>query len=203
MSKNNIDTTEYWKEAYNTIQVPKQPSAFANEIISKLPNRDLSIVDLGCGNGRDVKFFETYYSTVHGMDAIKHKDYLGDIDNLLLSNISNISIQADIYYARFFVHAIQELDLDMLVKYISSKGGYFCIETRSSRDITDEPKSITNFISSIGEAHFRVLYSLEYLKHKLEDRFEFLYTHEGINLAKFESENPQIIRIICKSKDTI
>ena len=45
--------------------------------------------------------------------------------------------------------------------------------------------------------------SLEYLKHKLEDRFAFLYMHEGIDLAKFESENPQIIRIICKSKDTI
>lgn len=52
----------------------------------------------------------------------------------------------------------------------------------------------------MGEKHFRMLYSLDYLKSKLGKYFEFVYLIEDNNLAIHKDENPYVIRGIVKKK---
>jgi hypothetical protein len=76
----------------------------------------------------------------------------------------------------------------------------FVFETRSTKNITSLEKKETYFKYSMGEKHFRMLYSLDYLKSKLEKYFEFVYLIEDNNLAIHKDENPYVIRGIVKKK---
>jgi hypothetical protein len=79
----------------------------------------------------------------------------------------------DLFYLRFVVHALKEEEFDSLINNILKlkKKVLIFIETRSSRDITNEEKSETFFKSSIGDKHFRLLYSKKYLDDKLSKYF--------------------------------
>ena len=74
------------------------------------------------------------------------------------------------------------------------KNSIFYFETRSTREITNEEKSETNFKSSIGEKHFRLLYSLEYLKSKLENSFNIIDIEESNEFAIYKTDKPYVIR---------
>jgi len=86
-----------------------------------------------------------------------------------------------------------------ILKYMK-ENSYIFIETRSSRGITKEEKKETNFKSSIGDAHFRMLYSLKYLVKKF-DAFNIIYSRESSGLAPFRGDDPYIIRMILGKND--
>lgn len=196
------NTSNYWEEVYKSIQVPESHSNFAEFVSSRIGN-DCSIIDIGCGNGRDVLYFEqSGYKNVRGFDAVLHEKYLGNLDQVIIDDISKYNVLADAYYMRFFVHAIEEANLDHLLLQISTHIGLnskVFIETRSSKGITDESSSVTYFSSGIGSKHFRILYSKEYLKTKLKKYFKVEFLIESQGWAKFGNEDPFVIRAICKS----
>ena len=74
------------------------------------------------------------------------------------------------------------------------------IETRSSKGITDEAKSETFFKSSIGEEHFRLLYSQDYLSKKLEENFKIISVFEGEGCSIYKGEDPVCLRYILSNK---
>ena len=80
----NINTKNYWKNLYySDIELPETHSSFANFVYSYLPEKQ-TLVDIGCGNGRDTAFFEKKYDRVYGYDFVSNPNYLGDKSHLVI-----------------------------------------------------------------------------------------------------------------------
>lgn len=63
----NID---YWKSVYSTTQVPSFPSQFSIFVQSWLGCSDAHIIEVGCGNGRDSRFFHQMGHSVTVSDQV-------------------------------------------------------------------------------------------------------------------------------------
>ena len=196
-----MDNAEYWEKFYSSDEASKltSPSDFAvftdQYLISKHPERNIKLLDMGCGNGRDTFFFHRQgYSEVRGIDIVCPANRIftqGDV-------IENIQ-KSDVFYMRFFAHAIEESLLDELLEKISElviDDELIFIETRSTKGSSELEKCMVNFKSSIGEIHFRMLYSLEYLRAKVEKNFTIIECTEGMGLAVYEGEDPFVIRLV-------
>jgi len=188
---------KYWINFYSEIKVPTEHSMFSEYVLKDIsslnPDR---IIDIGCGNGRDSLFFIKNGYKCEGVDLYTSQNkYLGN--SLHKIDATEIDLKANIYYARFFFHTIKENILDSFLKNINKmmdENSIFYFETRSTREITNEEKSETNFKSSIGEKHFRLLYSLEYLKSKLENSFNIIDIEESNEFAIYKTDKPYVIR---------
>lgn len=187
--------TEYWKDFYINQKAPEDGSNFAGFICDNI-KEGTTLVDLGCGNGRDTRYFNSNGVLAMGIDLVAPEG-----DNFLEGDFTQCNQIAEVYYSRFTVHAIDEDALDQMLKSISAVigSGILCIETRSAKGLIDTDHGLINFASPIGGAHFRMLYTLEYLVSKLES-FGFIiqYSCESTGLAVYKEEDPMIVRIIAK-----
>ena len=188
---------KYWVDFYSETKVPTKHSMFSEYLLKEISNLNVDrIIDIGCGNGRDSSFFIKSGYKCEGVDLYTNQNkYLGNSLNKV--DAIEIELKANIYYARFFFHTIKEDILDIFLKNINKtmdQNSTFYFETRSTRGITNDVKSETNFKSSIGEKHFRMLYSLEYLKSKLENTFNVIYIEESNDFAVYKTDKPYVIR---------
>lgn len=200
-----LKDSSYWTSFYqeNHEKILSQNSLFSEfvlEYIKSSSQDDLekvSLLDIGCGTGKDTAYFRAAGLSAYGVDAYIESE-LPFIDK---RKVEVVEEKYNFYYMRFFLHTLKEeqsdLILDSIHKTMDDDSIVF-IETRSSRAITDEAKSITNFKGAIGDEHFRMLYSLDFLKDKLKGKFDFLYEDESKGLAPYKDEDPFIIRIILK-----
>jgi SAM-dependent methyltransferase len=194
---------KYWDNFYQNENPPSPPSSFSKYIIPYIKDTHKTLLDIGCGNGRDSLFFENNGFDVISIDSSKPPKFLGDSNNFFKVDINNINFKVDIYYARFFIHAIKEKTLDSFIENLyklMSKKSKFIFETRSTKGITNLEKKETNFKSSIGEKHFRMLYSIDYLRNKFEKKFEIDHLMEINDVAKYKTDNPYVIRGIISKK---
>lgn len=193
----------YWDNFYQNESPPSSPSSFGEYIIPYIKGTYKTLLDIGCGNGRDSLFFKNNGFDVISIDSSKSPNFLGDSDKFYKVDINNINFKVDIYYARFFIHAIKENTLDSFIENLyklMSKKSKFIFETRSTKGITNLEKKETNFKSSIGEKHFRMLYSIDYLRNKFEEKFKIDHLIETNNVAKYKNDNPYVIRGIITKK---
>lgn len=194
----------YWQEFYRSNEVNRlsEPSEFARFVASYLHDqckKNELILELGCGNGRDTHFFKQAGYQVIGVDYSARHQEAYFVNGDAISNIC----PASYYYMRFFAHAIDEQYLDSLLTTITEyapKGALVFIETRSTKGITDTDKAKVNFKSSIGEKHYRYLYSKAYFSQKIATHFSVLSLQEAQGLAAFGSEDPYIIRVIARAE---
>tara|TARA_R110000822_G_scaffold22617_1_gene70691 strand:+ start:4262 stop:4873 length:612 start_codon:yes stop_codon:yes gene_type:complete len=201
-----VKNKEYWDNFYKsnlpkTLSTHSDFSTFVLEKVLDIPkSKELSLVDLGCGNGKDTVFFVNNKIDAEGIDLSIDSDlpYIKQDDAL------SISKPYDIYYLRFFIHTLIEEDVDKLFSNIFNtmkQSSLIFLETRSSKGITNQPYSETNFRSSIGEEHHRTLYSLDYLSSKVNEYFDIEFSVEQQGLAIFREDDPYIIRIIARKKE--
>lgn len=189
----------YWNNFYNTLHPPTAPSSFA-EYTSTLLSKEQSILDVGCGNGRDTHYFEQQGYTSTGFDLINIKNFLGS--SFIQGDVEKSLPYSDVYYCRFFIHTLHETVLDKFLNNIrsTSPNCTLFIETRSTKGITDNDKAETNFKSPIGKEHFRMLYSMKYLYDKLEQNFYVSYIHESNDFSVYKDETPYLIRVVATPK---
>ncbi|MDA7656759.1 class I SAM-dependent methyltransferase [bacterium] len=195
------DNTDYWKKFYNTKQKDlMKPSLFAEFVLTKI-KKDCSLIDIACGNGKDTKFFENNGINVLSLDYSDVPFFLGQ--NFIKADALNFNYKADVYYARFFLHAINEKQLNKFLFDRSKnmeKDSLFFIETRSTTGISTKNKEETFYNSGIGDSHYRMLYSLDYLSSLLATHFKIDYIEESNEFAPFLNHKPFIIRAILKKK---
>jgi len=192
---------EYWNNFYKTTKAPDKRSGFAdftlNYIIDKKHIKTLT--DIGCGNGRDSIFFSNMGYDVTAIDL----NLPNDIDNSKISFIKGdfieIKNKSDVYYSRFFIHAINETQFNNLLNNlfkIMDDGSFLFIETRG---IEGHKNELVSFTSSIGTEHERMLYSMDYIIKKFEENeFKVVYKDQGKGLAEYNGEDPLIQRFILK-----
>lgn len=202
---------KYWNQYYEKKLPPEHPSPFAQDTLPFLKTGK-RLLELGCGNGRDILYFLKNGLEVAGIDqsdtAISQlKENCHDPnahfiqDNFITSKI----LQADSFdyiYSRFTVHSISDQDELLLWKnlYYSLKDeGLLFIEVRS---VKDEIYGLGERVAPnayIYQGHYRRFIILEEMIENLKkENFTILFSDEQRNWAAYKRENPIVIRIRAK-----
>lgn len=207
--------TEYWNKYYEKNSAPVEPSLFAKYVAEELqPGKTL--LELGCGNGRDSLFFYNQGMNVTAVDAsdstIKQLKEQHTEDNIcficddFVCSSAIFSGQFDYCYSRFSLHAInekQETEVINNVFRVLKDGGKFFIEVRSVNDDLYGKGEKVGEDSYLYEGHFRRFVHKEILENKLkESGFSVEYSEENINFAPYKDSNPPVIRmVVCKKSN--
>ncbi|TXN42477.1 class I SAM-dependent methyltransferase, partial [Methylobacterium sp. WL119] len=171
-----------------------------------------TLIDIGCGNGRDSFFFSSQGWNVLGIDSsnsaisscIQQKRISGANCNFIemdvaldgiksILSLGNYTPSKTLLYSRFFLHAINRHDEDILLKGISKfvgLGARFCFEARSIEDKN---------LFKVEQEHYRRFIVPEELEKccKALNMFpELIYSSRG--LAPYGDEDPYLVRgIFC------
>jgi SAM-dependent methyltransferase len=213
----------YWSNFYSNHSslVPGNASSFAQFVHSWLDDHQITtngktLVDLGCGTGRDTQFFAAMGKMyVVGIDQALstieiNNQKRGNLELYLVGNFVHAHYKecqnVDFLYSRFSIHSISKTDASQLYHWAFSNGlkhgGLFFIEARSINDPlfklgTPDPAGDPD-ASICG--HYRRFIRLNELVSELETiGFSILYQHESDGLSILGNDNPTLIRIICRS----
>ena len=202
---------EYWEQYYTKHRTPGKPSPFAEEVIKYLkPNT--SLLELGCGNGRDTVYFSNNNINAIGIDqAVDQIDHLNENfanENLKFicddfTKITKLNYFFDSIYSRFTFHAISENQEDEVLNWIKkhlNQNGLFLLEVRSINDeLFSEGVDVENEKNAKITSHYRRFSDFNIIKQKLLNLgFSIVFSVEDNNLAKYKDENPVVIRIVAK-----
>jgi len=206
---------DYWNEFYRKdfVQVPSQFCVFVSTYI----NSNSTLVELGCGNGRDSHFFSSLNFSVIGIDlsssaietCIENSDSNKDI-KFLCGDISEEKISEDInkaigprreradtcFYSRFVIHSIdekQQTSFMLGLKNLMKPGDLIFFEFRSRED--EETKKV------FGN-HYRRYVDTELFTNELIEivGVEILYSITGRGMAMYKDEDPSVSRIIAQKQ---
>jgi len=210
----------YWSETYNRKKIKETPSDFAKFTLKYLQDEKINfknVVDLGSGNLRDSSFFlknnfkVISYDLVNGDNKPSNKNNKFSNFQIINDDILNMRKykkelkNINIFYSRFFHHAISLKRQDELHKFIKNlkKQVYFFIETRSINDtqMINKGKKISKNTFSYEHGHIRRFTDPnELLKNLFKLNFKLKYFEESDRFSIFKINNriekPMLLRII-------
>jgi SAM-dependent methyltransferase len=196
----------YWNKFYkkkkliNKLNFPSQFSVF---VLGEKENEN-TLIEFGCGNGRDAFFFSSYFKKVYAFDkstiAINYnsnkynkiknlKFYQQDINNSLPNH--NFFNDKKLIYARFFLHTLTNKEISKFCELVSSvlkKKERLFVEYRSNRDRL-RMKTYNN--------HYRNYLTPSKVVKLFENySFQLIYGISGKGLAKYKNEDAIVTRQI-------
>lgn len=200
---------EYWNRFYssknNDFKFLNYPSQFAIHVINNLPiSYNNTLLDIGCGNGRDSFFFlENKYKVIsidNSRSAIlKTKKLCGKFKNFsshlidITKNKENLisfkKINNKVLYARFFIHSISESELLTFVSNVSeimNKDEIIFLEYRNNLD-----KNLNKIFQDHNRSYFTAKFITSVFKRK---NFKQTYLESSKGFSKIGSEDPFITR---------
>lgn len=204
-------TAEYWNRYYGTrtSPVPNIPSQFAAFVALEVA-AGATIIDIGCGSGRDSLFFANAGFNVLGIDAsssavslcqqtaekrgIYQASFLCcNVDDPKLSaRISAATTGRIVVYARFFLHAIpEEAELAFLKTAAALPNlDLLAIEFRTDRDAQQ---------TKVTASHYRrFIPPLDFLSRAARFGFSPAYFTEGFGYAKYRDDDAHVARILMR-----
>lgn len=205
----------YWDSYYKNSgahHAPPIPSQFSAFFLMELPQGRPTIVEFGCGNGRDSMFFSKFGHRVIGVDssteAINHcrnnasdsgAEFIqgsvsdDEIIGAIQEKISTSKTDGVCIYARFFLHAISEeeqLKFLRLSKNLIKKDGILALEFRTMRDKSQE---------KVTPDHYRrFINPLDFMHDAGREGFKTHYFTEGFGMAKYKNDDAHVARFILK-----
>ena len=208
----NTDKEIFTEVDGRVLDAPKDESPFARFCLTKFKNDVGTIVDVGCGNGRDSFFFHKSGVSCLGIDqsheVIKNNNSIclaanvepffkaGDFSSFSFDSLENENVSI---YSRFTLHAINYQEENRFFENInsSSKINYLFIEVRSTKDV------LYGQGTKVGEhefvtSHYRRFIVLSDLLERLNKDFEIIHSEENTGLSKTEVDDPCLIRVIAK-----
>lgn len=205
---------EYWENYYKSKSITSQPSLFAKFVLKNHIRSQSSLIEFGCGNGRDAKFFAENSINVLAVDQCeKEISYLAQENNH-----NNLKFNCDDFtslncidsfdniYSRFTLHSIKEKEEDAVIEWAHEHlnlGGKLLIEARGQKNelfklgvpVLGEPNAY------IFEDHFRRFINMGEFCKKLEAvGFEIILAEEKSGFAPFKDTDYIFIRIIAVKK---
>ena len=203
----------YWNKFYIKKLALNQPSNFAKFVVRYIKKDKSKIIDIGCGNGRDIFFFRKKSLNFLGIDLSKNATSL--IKNKLIEEDKKKILNADFIkfdyrkkikgkfsiYSRFTWHSINEKNENILLKKISKLSNleYIFIEARSVKD------DLFGVGKKLGKNeyvtdHYRRFIDKNDLIKKFNKYFKIIYLKESKGFSKFKKDNPCLIRLIAIKK---
>jgi tellurite methyltransferase len=205
----------YWKEYYKTQNEELKPSLFAIYVRQNFANKNDSLIELGCGNGRDVIYFANEGLLVLGIDQCEDEiEFL----RIRYAQLKTLSFQVgdfsnfqdgepvDLVYSRFTLHSVsKEQEYKTLEwTYRNLKhGGYFCIEVRGQKnEIYKLGKQVENDPDAyIYDNHYRRFLNFENLQQVLKQLgFYIVFAAEEKGFAPYAEKDETYIRIIAEKQ---
>ena len=203
-----LENIDYWRSIYTDSKVPTFPSQFSVFVQSWLGMNNGTIIEFGCGNGRDSRFFHQMGHAVTVSDQVICEDLhqfaissenFAAVETLIVDAVESLRHTVDfgkpvILYSRFFQHAISEADQITMLKTLSKvlhKDSMMFFEFRLDED-AENPKEF-------GTSHFRRFQSADEFRTTLaQTGFECVYSCEGTGYARYKSEDPHVGRFVAK-----
>lgn len=206
--KNPIDNSNYWNRYYNNKVCSDEPSPFA-QYVATLIDSGKKMFELGCGNGRDARYFAGL-----GMDLLAIDMSSSAIQMLNDENIQNAKFVCgdfvnseyhkentyDYVYSRFTIHAINQNQQSMLIQNIFTtlkKNGKFFVEVRGVHDDLfgkGEPLERNAFFY---DNHYRRFIVMDEFTNELENNgFRIEYAEESTGFAPYGNDDPCVIRVV-------
>lgn len=174
---------KHWDNFYKNFQ-ESDPSNFAKYVLSlNLINENDKIIEIGCGNGRDLKHLRKHFSNATGLDAAEIRD-LDYINQDVCEFIKN-PCGYDVLYSRFFFHSIPA---ELTEKIIKWNKNFIFAEFRVKEDV---PILFTD--------HERFLVDPEWFKNLLiSENYQVLSFEISKGWSKYKNEDPLLARVIAK-----
>jgi len=222
-SKPDEHDQAYWNAYYAArpadIAKPSSFAVWAWKFLNARPEaeRGTTLVDLGCGNGRDTEFFGDKFS-VTGIDnsaaAVESNSKNTTRVQYKLGSVATfreLVPKVDIVYSRFVLHALPSvIQTGMLAQSAEAiaPGGFLIIETRSVNDplcgdgtpVKGEEnawESATN--RDTVSKHYRRFQSLESLTKEVEVLgFEVVEAYEDAVNSWHKSDHAVVVRLIAR-----
>jgi SAM-dependent methyltransferase len=186
------------------------------EFVQQREDTPATVIDIGCGDGRDSRAFAAGGRTVLGLDqspvgiehAASRAEEMGigrsarfrvcDVADTAelgaaLDEVVDASTGPALFYLRFFLHAIPEDVQAALLDAIGSHarvGDMFAAEFRTDKD-EQNAKVHTN--------HYRRFQNAEELAADLRTRgWDVVHFEEGTGLSPYQDEDPVLCRVIAR-----
>jgi len=200
-----IEQNKMWDKFYSCGEQVFFPSKFAESVLPQL-EQGWSILDAGCGNGRDSIFFANHGINVTAVDMsreaitrLREREpkvcaVCGDVLTAEVMTENGY----DSIYSRFFIHALTDEQETVLLKrcYAALRtGGRLFIETRC---IEDELCGIGERISDtewVIDGHYRRFIVPKQLTERLSDvGFKQIQSVCSRGYAPYDDADPVILR---------
>ena len=204
----------FWDKYYFKNEKTKvlKPSSFAKFVYKKFLSKNSSILEVGCGNGRDTFYFYKKTRSILAIDQSKNvikknielskklnkkiKFVNCDFEDLKKINKKKINF----VYARFFLHTINLRQENKLIKLIGSikeisKVKIF-LEFRTTKDQLKNKGKKLNKNIGFTDHYRRFIHVNNFLKKIKKIGYKIIYIKQGINLSKTANDNPHLCRLV-------
>lgn len=204
----------YWAKYYESRAAPEEPSLFARHVMKKHAKPGHSLMELGCGNGRDARYFSANGVEVLAIDLCE-----SEIEDLIESNGRHKNLhyasgdftnmpdgkkKFDLIYSRFTLHAVnaegQQSTLEWSYRNLA-KNGKLCIEARGQKnELYKKGTPVEGEEDAyIHDNHYRRFVAFEDIKNDLTRiGFKIVESAEQTGFAPFEYTDYHFIRIIAQ-----
>tara|TARA_Y200000002_G_C22494521_1_gene584463 strand:- start:55 stop:696 length:642 start_codon:yes stop_codon:yes gene_type:complete len=205
----------FWNKYYNSKDNNNKPSNFALFINKNYIKKDTFLLDVGAGDGRDSFYLRKKAKHVCSIDqsniAINNNKLkarrLG-FKNVTFKNLSSNHLKKiankkfNFIYARFFIHAINEVNEDIFLKSIKKdfeSNTLVSFEFRTTKDnLMKKGKKLSKY-ERLTDHYRRFIDTNKFVKKLKKMSFKIIYKKTGINLSKTKNDNPHLCRIVfCK-----
>ncbi|HIY39043.1 MAG TPA: adenylyl-sulfate kinase [Candidatus Agathobaculum merdigallinarum] len=205
-----IDNTDYWNQYYQNKICSTEPSPFA-KYVSTLVDAGKTMVDLGCGNGRDTIYFAGRGMKMTAIDlsdsaiSILKQQSIPNTEFICADFVNQPDPHGNGYdyaYSRFTIHSINQTQERILLRSIFGAlrhGGKFFIEVRSIHDPLFGRGEALERNAFFYDNHYRRFIVLDELKTGLQEfGFQIEYAQEKTGFAPYGNDDPPVIRIVAK-----
>lgn len=205
---------KYWDAFYGKKFNLSEPSTFASFCKETFLNdKEHSILEFGCGNGRDAFFFAENNFKVIAVDssskAIKaNNENLKDspldknlqfVEENIKTSIKSNKGDYNVIYSRFTLHAVNKKSENKIVSAAYKnlpEGGLFLLEFRTINDpLMKEGEAISKY-ERITTHYRRFVQSSKFVMKCINEGFQLKYFIEKDNLSVYKNDNPVLARIV-------
>ncbi len=203
----------YWESYYRDQKLIQKPTLFAQYIYENKIRNHTSLIELGCGNGRDAVYFANKGLEVLAIDQCENEIKFLNNKFFHLSNCSfrtgdftdfHVDRKFDIVYSRFTLHSVsmeEEKKVCCWAYGILNNNGIFCIEVRGQKnEIYGKGEAVGSENDAfIYDRHYRRFLNFNDFCKRLQGfGFNLDYAEEKKGFAPFNGEDETFIRIIAK-----
>lgn len=213
-STNNENIThrsfkDYWENFYSSAGAPAEPSLFAQYVAREYLQGNSSVVELGCGNGRDSIYFASKGMRVMAVDQCKHQIRLlnqtheGSSVNFVAKDFTVMEPTNDhnAVYSRFTLHSVSEKSEDRVISWSAAQlktGNPFLIEARGlNNELFGVGKQVEGERDAfVHDNHYRRFIHLPQITKKLERvGFSIVQAEEASGFSPYNGTDETFIRV--------
>jgi hypothetical protein len=204
--QNDVDYWDHFYSQSTDMNIRSEPSQFAAFCLTEMKDLGLNcLIELGAGNGRDSIFFASHNLKTLAMDnseqaIVSIKSKLNENMNISLfqydirDELPDLELKSDdkcALYARFFIHALDEITLKRFFEVASEilgEGDFMFLEYRNQDDF---------FNPKVTEKHYRAFYTSEKVSNLAYSKnFSLVYEVSGNGFAKLKHDDASVTRQI-------